>query len=473
MKAWRLVFASGLATLALFTTVPKAADDEIEARQKELSDVEQRMRGLAQDLQARRSDRGTLLAELEKLERNIADLALSGRQLEAMVAEEKRALADLDARLATERRALESEQAMLAQLLRSAYAAGRGDRIRLLLNQQDAAKVSRVMAYYGYLNRYRMTRIAEIDARARKLEQLARESEEEGERLAALAARQSETRERLTARRGERQELLTALEKTIATDEARFSGLKADAEGLRQLLDQLERRAQALPEADLKQEAISKRRGMLAWPLADGHLVYHFGQSKGSSGQRWDGVVIAGREGAEVRAVYGGRVVYADWLRGFGLLLIIEHDDGYMSLYGYNQTLLKEPGEWVAAGDVIALSGSSGGRRSPGLYFAIRHHGHPVNPEKWCRAGGKMSGRRVLRSSALIAERAADSPIEQDIAASGPEIRPARVIRFALGFSFFRGPVTPAEGRRESIHVGSTAASLLPTPPAGATRPLA
>jgi septal ring factor EnvC (AmiA/AmiB activator) len=264
-----------------------------------------------------------------------------------------------------------------------------------LLSQNDATKVSRVMGYYSYLNRYRVSRINEINTRARQLVRLERESAQEAARLSALAAHQEETRRRLTVARGEREALLARLDKTIAGEEGRFAGLKADAQGLRQVIEQLQRRAQALPEASLEEEPITDRKGQLTWPLARGHLVHRFGQRK-LDGQRWDGVLIAAPEGEKVRAIYAGRVVYADWLRGFGLLLIIEHDDGYMSLYGHNQALLKERGEWVAAGDVIALAGSSGGERSPGLYFAIRYHGRPVNPEKWCRAAGIRTGARPL-----------------------------------------------------------------------------
>jgi septal ring factor EnvC (AmiA/AmiB activator) len=421
MTALRLVLTAGVAGLIAISHAIGAPEDEIQARQKDLADIEQRLHGVQRDLEARRSDRDSLLAELETLERSIADLAVAGRQLAAMVAEQEKALADLNARLATERQALEVEQTVLGRLLRSAYAIGRGDRIQLLLNQKDATTVSRVMAYFGYLNRYRVTRIAEINSRTRRLEQLTRDAAEERTRLSQLAAHQEETQARLAAARGRRKELLASLESTIASEEERFNGLKADAEGLRSLLEQLERRAQALPEADLKQDSISKRQGALAWPLANGRLVYHFGQPKGSGGQRWDGVIIAGSEGAEVRAVYAGRVVYADWLRGFGLLLIVEHDDGYMSLYGYNQALLKEPGEWVSAGDVIALSGSSGGQGTPGLYFAIRHHGHPVDPEKWCRAQGSMSGTRTVDPAILVAERGTASRIEPDVRPLQPQ----------------------------------------------------
>jgi septal ring factor EnvC (AmiA/AmiB activator) len=401
MKPWSRVIGATLVALFAAIAAWGAPDEDIKARQKALTEVEQQMQGLQKDLAARRGDRDTLQANLERLDRDIADLAVAGQQLDAMVVEQRRAVLDLQARLAQERQALAGEQELLGRLLRSAYIVGRSDRIQLLLNQNDAAKVSRVMGYYGYLNRYRVTRINEINARARKLGRLKRESAQESAQLSALAAHQEETRRRLTAARRERQALLATLDKKIANEEERFKGLTADAKGLRQLIKQLQRRAQALPEASLEEEPITGQKGKLAWPLATGHLVHRFGQRK-LDGQRWDGVLIAAPEGEKVRAIYAGRVVYADWLRGFGLLLIIEHDDGYMSLYGHNQALLKERGEWVAAGDVVALAGSSGGERSPGLYFAIRYHGRPVDPEKWCRAAGIRTGARPLTFNLVV-----------------------------------------------------------------------
>jgi septal ring factor EnvC (AmiA/AmiB activator) len=386
------------------------SEEDIKARQKDLTEIKQRIQGLEKDLAVRRGDRNALQAELERLDRNIADLAIAGRQLDAMVADQKQVVAELNARLTKERQVLAGEQQMLGRLLRSAYAVGRGDRIQLLLSQDDATKVSRVMGYYSYLNRYRMTRIQEIEARARKLEQLRHESAAETARLSSLAAHQAETRTRLVQARGERQTLLATLNKTIASEEERAKSLTADAEGLQQLIEQLQRQAQALPEATLKEQPIAKSQGMLPWPVGSAHLVRRFGQPK-LGGQRWDGVLIAVPEGAKVRAIYAGRVVYADWLRGFGLLLIIEHDHGYMSLYGHNQALLKERGEWVAEGDVIALSGSSGGEDSPGLYFAIRHHGRPVNPEKWCRAAGNRSGARLPGLPPPLPQRAPERVI--------------------------------------------------------------
>jgi septal ring factor EnvC (AmiA/AmiB activator) len=134
-------------------------------------------------------------------------------------------------------------------------------------------------------------------------------------------------------------------------------------------------------EAD-GQQPFHSRKGKLRWP-ARGRLAQRFGAPR-SGGLRWRGVMIEAQEGGEVRAVSQGRIAFSDWMRGFGLLLIIDHGDGYMSLYGHNQTLYKEVGEWVDTGEVVALLGASGGRTESGLYFEMRHKGRPINPVHWC-----------------------------------------------------------------------------------------
>lgn len=403
--ALRLPFAAViLASIMTPAALVWAQNDAIESHKQDLADIEGRVSGLEQDLNEHRDRRQGLLAELERQERHIADLARAGHQLATMIDEQERALDELRDQSTAEQQALRRERAALGSLLRSVYAMGRGDRIRMLLDQEDPKRLSRVTAYYGFFNRYRLKRIEAVTQRAHKLDGLMQEAEEEKARLLLLAGKQEETRARLAAAQDERTALLTAMEQAIATRAQDVTELNAQAQEMRLLLEQLERQALVLPEAELRQKPLKQLRGHLAWPLAGAPLLSRFGNAKEDGTQRWDGVLLGAAEGSEVQAVHHGQVVYADWLRGFGLLLIIEHDDEYMTLYGHNQTLLKEPGEWVVAGDTIALSGSSGGHTSPGLYFAIRHRGRPLNPEQWCRRP-IHPGRRSSAISAPRVER--------------------------------------------------------------------
>lgn len=185
--------------------------------------------------------------------------------------------------------------------------------------------------------------------------------------------------------RERRARVLAELEGTIASGAEQVAALEADAASLRALIADLEQRGQILAEADVETTPLAARRGRLPWPVA-GPLVARFGAPRDAGRLRWDGVVLAAPEGAEVRAVHGGRVVYADWLRGLGHLVIIDHGDDYMTLYGNNQTVLAGNGDWVVAGETIALSGTTGGRGADGLYFGVRRDGEPLDPERWCRA---------------------------------------------------------------------------------------
>jgi len=376
---------------------PAEEDPAIEERRRDLAEIETQVQGLEQDLGERRARRDALRTELAALERDIADLARARHQLAGMISEQQAGLDALQAELDEQREALARGRAALVSLLRSTYTMGRGQAIRLLLDHQDLARVSRVLAYYGYLNRYQRDRIERVAASARRLAVLTAEAAEETRRLALLAERQEETERNLKAAQAERAAVLAELERAIAGTEDQVAELHADAEALRRLVEQLERQAQALPEAEIAFAPIGERRGQLPWPVSGDRVLARFGSAKGADTQRWDGLVIAAPEGTEVRAVHPGRVVYADWLRGFGLLLILEHEDGYMTLYGHNQTLLKEPGEWVGAGEPVALSGTSGGQRASGVYFAIRQGGEAIDPERWLGPSGQPLGEAKIR----------------------------------------------------------------------------
>jgi septal ring factor EnvC (AmiA/AmiB activator) len=360
---------------------PASAAETAAMHEQSLARIEDRMRALKDALANREQYRDALYAELERTERDIAALALAGHQLSAMVTEQRKALDDLVRRRADAAVRLADARAALAELLRSAYAMGRGDQLRLLLDQEDPARSGRIFGYYRALGRLRADRIRDVGRQAAELEHLSAEAEAETERLERLAQRQDETRGRLEAARAVRAAIVDGLDTAIAGDRREVTALDADAEALRSLIEQLRRKAQIEAEVTVTQETIAARRGRLDWPVADARVLRGFHAGGGLGDAHADGVMLAAADGSEVHAVHHGRVVYADWLRGFGLLLVIDHGDGYMTLYGNNETLLKEVGEWVDAGDVIALSGS--GRR--GLYFAIRRHGKPLDPGDWCR----------------------------------------------------------------------------------------
>ena len=367
----------GAMVLALSCSFSTAETQVRPGQQRALEGLRDQIGQLQARQEAVRNRHRALRSDLEGCERRIADLARANFQLGLMREEQEAAVAVLAMERDSQHRRLEQLRQALVGHLRLAYAAGRQERLKLLLNQEDPILLSRVVAYFGYLTRDRAQRIEAMKRTVRQLEEVGRAFEDERARLAEIRARQTQQRAGLGREQLQRQGLLTELEQVLQDQHRRLSELRQDAESLQRLIERLEDPA-GMPAGP---QHFSRRRGQLPWPLS-GPVARRFGTTK-ESGLRWDGILIAVAAGQPVVAVHDGRVAFADWLRGFGLLLILDHGDGYMTLYGHNQALLKEVGEWVEVEDPVALSGGSGGQSDPGLYFAIRHQGKPVDPHQW------------------------------------------------------------------------------------------
>jgi septal ring factor EnvC (AmiA/AmiB activator) len=281
-----------------------------------------------------------------------------------------------------QQRALDAARAALAGQLRAAYLIGREEPLKLLLEARDPLQSARMFAYYGYLGRARAEQIAQISQQLARLEELDTELAQQQAELAQLKAAQQGQLQELERRRAERSRVLASLESAAHTREQSLARLKAQQADLEQLLQQLDHSLKEVPPPDTT-TAFGRLLGQLRWPVG-GHVKAAFGDSR-AAGVRWDGLLVATALGAPVRAVSAGRVVYADWLPGLGLLTIIDHGEGYLSLYGHNEQLYKAAGESVAAGEVIAAAGDTGGRPEPELYFEIRRGGRPVDPRPWFR----------------------------------------------------------------------------------------
>ena len=345
--------------------------------------------GLEAEIHQTRGQHESLSSRLAAAEREIGELVRTMNELDQQRSELKADLEVLRSRQNEEQGMLRREQDLLKRQLRSAYITGRQERLRILLNQQDPAPLSRTLAYYDYLNRARAARMQEIQYRIDKLASLGTQ----------ISARESELeklkQERLTEKlvleqtQVERQQIISTLALQLTQSGAALEQLKQDEAQLNILLQGIQQKLR--DQDNPRQLPFRKLKGKLPWP-ASGRIRASFGSSK-IGDLRWDGVIIAAPEGRKLHAVHAGRVAYADWLRGYGLLLIIDHGDGYMSLYGHNQSLFKETGDWLEAGEVIGLVGSSGAQSATGIYFGIRHEGKAVNPARWCKKGrGKQVG---------------------------------------------------------------------------------
>ncbi|WP_313914755.1 peptidoglycan DD-metalloendopeptidase family protein [Tahibacter sp.] len=371
-------------------TVPSAAQTQAVAAgaeereaQRKLQATRDEIRKLAEQRKATEAEKGGVAVELRERETRIASIARELRELDEKLAEQQQALDQLQRARKELEHKLATQRDALAALLRSAYALGRHEELKLMLQQNEVATTSRVLAYHRYFQRARMGRIGELLADLADLARVQQAIEEQVAQIGATRAERNGESARLDAERVERQAMLDALDLSLRDQAARLAALGKDEAALLELLERLRDVFADIPKELTAAEPFADRRGRLPWPLA-GKVAVGFGSSD-DSGRAISGIVVAADDGAEVRAVSHGRVAYADWLKGYGLILILDHGDGYMSLYGYNESLLKDVGDWVDVGEAIATAGSSGGRKSAGLYFELRARGKPLDPRGWLK----------------------------------------------------------------------------------------
>lgn len=362
----------------------RAEDKAASKETNNLESVRSQIEEVESNIDEARSESDKLQEELRLTEIAIGKQSLNLRELEEHIQKRYERLAQLNKIIAAHELSLANEQQYLAGQLRSAYVNGRSDYLKLLLNQEDSAKVGRVLAYYDYYIKARTQSINSIRNKVRLVNELRASLETETGSLEQLKQRQLEKKEELLAYRESRNSILKRLQDDIKLKGQELESLKEHEHKLAMLLDKLNRKKDSTVLFD-DTTPFSTLKGNLEWPVS-GTLQVTFGslRKKGTS-LRWQGVKIAARAGAEVHAVHNGKIIFADWFRNLGLLIIIDHGNGYMSLYGYNQDLMKKTGDWVLAGEPIAHVGDSGGQISPGVYFEIRHQGKPLNPTLWCR----------------------------------------------------------------------------------------
>jgi septal ring factor EnvC (AmiA/AmiB activator) len=349
-------------------------------KEQELEEVREKISDLKKSMDKSARDRDRLTQDLQKAEVAIAEKRLRLKDLERERAYSGRRLQELDAAIAERESELAVESDHLSAQVRSAYMSGSQEKIKLLLNQRDPAQLGRMMAYYRYFNDYRSDNITVVTQRIRELAALQSEVAAEEARLADLARIRGAELEKLASAQQERQTLLAALKDRMAAEGREIERLAAQEKDLARLIAELTSILSDYPITS--EEPFSEHRGRLTWPVA-GTLLRDFGQPRVGGQLKWNGVVLAAPRGREVRSVYHGRVAFSDWLAGMGLLVIVDHGEGYMTLYGYNETILKNAGDWVAPGDVIATVGDSGGQTEAGLYFEIRQGTQPLNPRRW------------------------------------------------------------------------------------------
>jgi len=348
--------------------------------QRELEQLREDIGAITERLERQRRERDLEQQALAAAEKELGRIDLALRDTRARLAASEARSKELESQIDALALVVEEQREMLGRQLRVAYRTGLRSRLKAILDQEDPARMTRVLTLHGYLGRARIRAIEQLDARRLELESLRDQQRRLAIELADLAdqrAAEAEIQNRLLL---ERAEALKALESTIRSQTDRLAELRESARRLEALLEELSTAlADIPPDADI--QPFSELRGQLPMPLVEPVLA---GFSDARSGDvAWEGWLIDARVGDPVRAVAYGRVAYADWLRGYGMMVIIDHGDGYMTLYGQNRSLMAAVGDWVEPGDVIALAGDSGGATTPGLYFQIRSNGRPVDPAGW------------------------------------------------------------------------------------------
>ena len=341
---------------------------QLEELRQELNRYQGEQEGIQQQLQREELELARLHREIFNTDRSVANSHNVSRQLE----QDARELEQLG----------QQQESQVRRELLAIYRNGPQEPVKMLLNQEDPANFSLMLGYYQRLLAVREEKILEYRTTMDELQQNQLAQQEEQARLAELLTRLDEQRANLQVSTANRQATLAALSAEIANTEQQIARKEADQKRLEELITSITRRAEEL-SLPSSVTPFSEIRGRCAWP-AEGNIVGRFGQLRTGT-LRWNGVQIAAADGAEVHAIHHGRVLFADYLRGYGLLVIIDHDAGYLTLYGHNQYLYVEPGDWVQSGQSVARVGDTGGQQDAGLYFEIRQQGRPTDPATWCK----------------------------------------------------------------------------------------
>ncbi len=382
MRIWRSQLIPKYLTLAvlLLLAIPVPADAE--KTDEELRQLRNRIESLQKNLEQTREERDTARDALRPIDRRINRQVRQLRKTQSELQKANQQLVQLNSNRQSTRSRLNSQRTELGTHARAAYAMGSQDYLKLLLNQQNPAAFSRMMAYYRYFTEARATRIKDLQQDLVQLSQLESRIGQRKRSLTAIEARHQREAAALKQSRQTRGALLASLNRELRSKSQAITRLKRDERRLENLLN-------GLPEVTFEKDrggGFRGQRGRLPFPVS-GKVSARFGTRRPHGDLRWKGIFLSTRSGREVKSIYGGRVVFADWLAGYGLLLILEHGDGYMTLYGNNESLYPQVGDRIEAGQVIAITGNTGNIARKGLYFEVRYQGKPRDPLRWCRRG--------------------------------------------------------------------------------------
>jgi septal ring factor EnvC (AmiA/AmiB activator) len=372
-----------LSMMVLVVPISYAADNSKDMN-KQLQAVNNQINDVQQTLSQDQVRQDKLEKELQKIEVTIGQLTENLHVLDKQISLQMTKLSLLQQQQTIYQQQLTEQQSALAAQMRAAYFMGQQNYFKLLLNQQNPADITRNMTYFKYLNQNRLTLISGLNNTLNQLLTNQQQITQQTKSLQQLRDQQRLQKQQLVRGQQARIQLLSRLNQQIDTNKQQLGALQSNKKNLQRLIEQLQREAGQTQIASMP-IPFAKLKGALPWPTR-GPITLHYDTPIDNSDLTSNGIIIKAPEGQNVYAIYPGRVMFAGWLKGFGLLMIIDHGNGYMSLYGRNQSLFRKSGQDVNAGDLIAQVGETGGYAQSGLYFEIRYNGDPINPEQWCKS---------------------------------------------------------------------------------------
>lgn len=383
MPLSRLIFFSMVAWLAFGHVTCHAVESTTRSEAKiRLEKLKSEISALQKELEHSRTSLSGEQKALRAADLEIQASALELRELESTRQEHERELVVLQEERRNYLDSLEKRRDVLATQIMAAYRLGRESRLKLVLNQDSPALLSRTLAYYDYFTRSQAVQINELKQVLETLDQMQAKVDVELSALEDVQKSKQAVLDDMTKQRNQRQTLIENLSRRIDTDEKQLAELQRDRQDLEALLERLSNALADIPEEIGQQQGLLNLKGKLPLPVK-GRVKYAFGQPR-TEGLSWQGWLIDAERGSEVKPVAYGRVAYSDWLRGYGLLMIIDHGDGFMSLYANNESLLREVGDWVEPGSQISTVGTSP-MNGDGLYFEIRKDGKAIDPAVWLK----------------------------------------------------------------------------------------
>jgi len=387
----KLAFARVLTiVLAGLVATPLSIADDKSNKQQQLKVLLKKIDKLKQTIDVKENSKSRYIKQLKNIERGIGKVNRDIGKVNAQIKTRKAELSKLRATRLEHQRKLSRENEFLAEQVYAAFTLGQQEKVKLLFSQQHPQALQRNLVYYEYFSNARVNLISRVQGsidRIIETEAQIRQAQLELQKDQQALASQ---KQQLDRDLGKRKTIVASLDSQLQQQGGSLSRLQDEAAQLQNLISSIQDIFNDAPEANVSLKPFARQKGKLAWPVK-GRVRRLFGRHKPLSDLRWQGVVIEAKNGTPVMAVSHGRIGFADWLRGFGNLIIIDHGNSYLSLYGHNESLFKSAGEWVDAGGVISSIGSSGGQKKPGLYFEIRKKGKPQNPSGWCKSGNSFN----------------------------------------------------------------------------------